>query len=485
MEKHLTKKTIIFLITALFVFSAPLWASSHDDTTTATIQKASKAFTNVAKQAMPTVVFIKVEQTVETAASPFQYNNPFDQFNDDMFRRFFGHRFPQMKPSKKYKRSGWGSGFIISKQGHILTNHHVVGEADKIDVRLKDGREFEAQVIGTDPKSDVALIKIKDDKNLPVLPLGDSESLEIGEWVMAIGNPFGLSHTLTVGVVSAKGRTSVGITDYEDFIQTDAAINPGNSGGPLINMRGEVVGINSAIFSKSGGYMGIGFAIPINMVKAIKEQLVAHGKVDRGYLGVAIQELTKELLDSFDLQKNTVGVLISQIDKESPAEKYGLKRGDVLIEMDGKSVKSVGHFRNMIALTTPGTDIDLKVIRKGREKTVKVELDSIAEAETEDLAKHDIMDRIGITVQNLNEELADQFGYQEMMEGVLISNVQQGSPAAFVGLRPGMLILEVNRESVKKVSELAKALIDSKKSKMVLFLVKGRNGARYVSFPIE
>jgi serine protease Do len=443
-----------------------------------------ESFTGVAKKVIPTVVFIKVEQTIEAAGTPFQYNNPFDLFEDDMFRRFFGQRFPQMGPQEKYKQTGWGSGFIISKEGHILTNHHVVGEADKIQVTLKDGREFEAKVIGTDPKSDVALIQIKGAENLPVLPMGDSETLEIGEWVMAVGNPFGLSHTLTVGVVSAKGRTSVGITDYEDFIQTDAAINPGNSGGPLINMRGEAVGINSAIFSKSGGYMGIGFAIPINMVKMIKEQLIAHGKVDRGYLGVGIQDLSRELVESFGLDEGTEGVLISQIYEDSPAQKHGLERGDVLIQMDGKPVKDVGHFRNMIAMTMPGTDIDLTVIRKGKQKTVKVKLGNLSEAKTEAPTQNDLMEKIGITVQNLNEDLASQFGYQEI-EGVLISGVKPGSPAAFAGLRPGMVILEANREGVQTVSDLVNALKASSTSKKVLLLVKGQHGTRYVGFTIE
>lgn len=443
-----------------------------------------ESFTGVAKKVLPTVVFIKVEQTIDAAGTPFQYNNPFDLFEDDIFRRFFGHRFPHMRPSEKYKQTGWGSGFIISKEGHILTNHHVVGEADKIEVTLKDGREFEAKVIGSDPKSDVALIQIKGANDLPVLPMGDSETLEIGEWVMAVGNPFGLSHTLTVGVVSAKGRTSIGITDYEDFIQTDAAINPGNSGGPLINMRGEAVGINSAIFSKSGGYMGIGFAIPINMVKMIKEQLIAHGEVYRGYLGVGIQDLSKELVESFGLDEGTEGVLISQVYDDSPAEKHGLNQGDVLIQMDGMPVKNVGHFRNMIAMTMPGTDIDLTVIRKGKQKTVKVKLGNISEAETEEPTQNDLMEKIGITVQNLNEDLANQFGYQEI-EGVLISGVKPGTPAAFAGLRPGMVIIEANQKGVQTVSDLVNALKASSSSKKVLLLVKGQHGTRYIGFSIE
>ena len=478
-----TNKSTTGMIIFLTLFFSLVWTPSFGSAL-ATASDTPGAFTGVAKKVIPTVVFIKVEQTIEAAGTPFQYNNPFDLFEDDMFRHFFGHRFPQMRPSEKYKQTGLGSGFIISKEGYILTNHHVVGEADKIVVTLKDGREFEAKVIGSDPKSDVALIQIKGAKDLPVLPLGDSESLEIGEWVMAVGNPFGLSHTLTVGVVSAKGRTSVGITDYEDFIQTDAAINPGNSGGPLINMRGEAVGINSAIFSKSGGYMGIGFAIPINMVKMIKEQLIAHGKVERGYLGVGIQDLSRELLESFGLDTDTKGVLISQVYEDSPAEKYDLKRGDVLIQMDGKPVKDVGHFRNMIAMTMPGTDINLTVIRKGKQKTVKVKLGNISEAKTEEPTQNDLMEKIGITVQNLNEDLANQFGYQEI-EGVLISGVKPGSPAAFAGLRPGMVILEANRENVQTVSDLVKALNVSSTSKKVLLLVKGRHGARYVGFSIE
>jgi serine protease Do len=463
------------------VFSM-LWVSHFNDALAYT--DTPKGFTGVAKKVMSTIVFINVEQTVEVAGNPFQYNNPFDLFGDDAFRRFFGHRYPQMRPSEKYKQTGLGSGFIISEDGYILTNHHVVGEADKITVTLKDGREFEAKLIGSDPKSDVALIQIKKANDLPSLPLGDSESLEIGEWVMAVGNPFGLSHTLTVGVVSAKGRSSVGITDYEDFIQTDAAINPGNSGGPLINMKGEAIGINSAIFSKSGGYMGIGFAIPINMVKIIKEQLIAHGKVDRGYLGVAPQDITKELRESFDLAKGLKGVLISQVFEDSPAKKYGIRRGDILIELDGKAINDVAHFRNMIALTLPGTDIKLTVIRKGARKLITVKLGSINDAKTDEPTQNDLMGKIGITVQNLNENLANQFGYEET-EGVLISAVDPRSPAAFAGISPGMLILEANRERIQNVSSLIKALEISKSSKRVLLLVAGRNGARYVGFSVE
>jgi serine protease Do len=339
------QKEVFVLITAILLL-CPLQApASKKVENEYSAWETSQSFKAVAKKAMPTVVFIKVEKKSQSgrAYGPLEFNNPFDLFNDEFFKRFFGHRSPHGQRPREYVQRGWGSGFIFSDEGYILTNHHVVGDADKIKVQLSDGREYDAKIVGSDPRSDVAIIKIEEAKDLPLLPLGDSDSLEVGEWVMAVGNPFGLSHTLTVGVVSAKGRTSVGITDYEDFIQTDAAINPGNSGGPLINLKGEAVGINSAIFSKSGGYMGIGFAIPINMVKEIKDQLITAGKVSRGYLGVAIQDITSELKETLDLT-SAEGVLIADVSKDSPAEKASLRRGDVVVEFDGQKVLNVGRF---------------------------------------------------------------------------------------------------------------------------------------------
>jgi serine protease Do len=328
--------------------------------------------------------------------SPFEFNNPFDLFNDEFFRRFFGPRLPERGQPRKYRQTGQGSGFIVSKDGYILTNHHVVGDADRITVTLSDGREFTAKTVGTDPKSDVAVIKIEAD-NLPILPLGDSDALEVGEWVMAVGNPFGLSHTITVGVVSAKGRSTVGITDYEDFIQTDAAINPGNSGGPLINLTGEVVGIITAIFSRSGGYMGIGFAIPVNMAKAIQKQLVETGKVIRGSLGVNVQNLSKELAESFGLD-STDGVLIAGVTKDSPADKAGLRRGDVIVEFNGRNIENVGQFRNLVALTIPGTKIKLVLIRGGKRSDLAVKLGRIPEGLIAGATKTDLMKKLGFSV---------------------------------------------------------------------------------------
>ena len=476
------KEMFVIAFSFLIVFFSPFFnifqAAELTDDDFEIMERTSKAFSRLAKRVIPTVVFIKVEQTVETGPglAPFQFNNPFELYGDDFFERFFGQRYPHMQQPRKHKQMGQGSGFIISKDGYILTNHHVVGGADKITVKLKDGREFDAKIVGTDPKSDVAIIKIKKNVELPVLPLGDSDALDVGEWVMAIGNPFGLSHTMTVGVVSAKGRTSVGITDYEDFIQTDAAINPGNSGGPLVNIKGEVIGINSAIFSKSGGYMGIGFAIPINMVKSIKNQLIADGNVTRGYLGVMIQDLTDELLKSFDLE-NIEGVLIADVTDDSPADKGGIKRGDVVVEFNGKKVENTGQFRNMVALVPPKTKVKMKVIRDGRQKTLNVKIGKQDPDMMPGVTQTGVMKKLGFSVQNLTKELANQFGYNNL-EGVLVSEVMRGSAAQFAGIKPGNLIMEVNRTSVSNTNDFLKEIKKAKQN--VLLLVRDGQYSRYV-----
>ncbi|MCK5913696.1 MAG: Do family serine endopeptidase, partial [Desulfuromusa sp.] len=339
------------------------------------LRETGKAFRSVAKQVGPAVVYIRVEKEIKQQGMA---DNPFGghPFGDEFFRRFFGQPPQQQGPHKKVpqrRESGQGSGFIISADGYIMTNNHVVGDADKVTVQLLDGREYTAKIIGTDPPTDVALIKIDADEKLPFLPLGNSDQLEVGDWVLAFGNPFGLSHTLTAGIVSAKGRSGIGLTDYENFIQTDAAINPGNSGGPLINLDGEVVGMNTAIFSRSGGYMGIGFAIPINMAQNIYQQLVKHGGVTRGRLGVLIQDLTKDLAESFDIDQR-VGILIAQVVGDSPAEKAGLKQGDVILKFNGNKVDKVAKFRNQIAMTRPGTDVEFLVLRDTKKKKIKAKI---------------------------------------------------------------------------------------------------------------
>jgi len=443
------------------------------------LKETGKAFATVAKQASPAVVFIKVEKTV-SAQGP----GPQLPFNDDLFRRFFGEPFPgprQNIPRQKRMVTGQGSGFIISEDGYILTNNHVVGEADKVLVKLLDGREFTAVIVGTDPPTDVAVIKI-DAANLPVLPMGDSDALEVGEWVLAVGNPFGLSHTLTAGIVSALGRSSIGITDYEDFIQTDAAINPGNSGGPMINLEGRVVGINTAIFSRSGGYMGIGFAIPVNMAKGIYEQLVEHGSVIRGFLGITIQDITPDLAKSFDLKDNK-GIIISEVMPDTPAEEAGLKQGDVIMELSGEPVEQVASFRNEVALITPDTRIKMKILRDGRKKTVTVQVGKKPSRETASTAQPEGMEKLGLTLKTLTRDTAGQYGLQGE-KGVLITSVAPGSIADSAGIKAGSIIQEVNRKPVNSVGEFEKAL-DKSANKHVLLLIKDDRGTRFIALKTE
>jgi len=361
-----------------------------------------------------------------------------------------------------------------------MTNNHVVEGADSIKVTLSDNRDFDAKVIGTDPQTDVALIKIADPENLPVLALGDSSALEAGEWVIAIGNPFGLSQTVTVGVVSATGRENVGINEYENFIQTDAAINPGNSGGPLINGRGEVVGINTALFSKTGGYMGIGFAIPINMAKSVEDQLQKSGKVTRGWLGVVIQNVTQDLADSFGL-KQAGGILISEVQKDSPASAAGLQQGDVILQLDGVKLKDVSDLRNRIALILPGRKAVLDIMRSGRDKKIQVTIGEQPAnfGKSGPVAGVDkALGKFGLTLQELTPELAKKFKYEED-SGLIISDVASGSAAEAAGLKPGQLVEEVNRVRVTSLEDLDNVLKQSDSDK-ILLRVRAGNYSTYV-----
>jgi len=449
-----------------------------------TLRQSGQAFRAVAKQVSPAVVFIKVEQTTE-GQDQQQYLSPFDgPFGDEFFRRFFGtppESHGQKHPPQKRHAQGQGSGFIISADGLIMTNNHVVADADKITVRLLDGREFEAKTIGTDPATDVAVIQIEA-KGLPYLKLGNSDQLEVGDWVLAVGNPFGLSHTLTAGIVSAKGRSGMGLSDYENFIQTDAAINPGNSGGPLVNLDGEVVGMNSAIFSRSGGYMGIGFAIPINMAKQIRDQLVEHGKVTRGQLGVYIQELTKDLADSFGLE-STQGALVSRVMEDSAAEKAGLKQGDIILRINGKPVGKVSDFRNQIAMTPPDTKVSLDILRDGKEQQVKVTIGTLATDKSGRPTDSESLEELGMKLQPLTPDLAERLGYQGE-SGALVANVDPDSPAARAGIERGDLIQEVNRSAVTSPEEV-RAEIKKGKGKPVLLLVRHGEATRYLALKPE
>jgi serine protease Do len=315
-------------------------------------------------------------------------------------------------------------------------------------------------------------------KNLPVVPLGDSDKLRIGEWVIAIGNPFGLAETVTVGVVSATGRSNVHIADYEDFIQTDAAINPGNSGGPLLNLDGEVIGINTAIFSQNGGYMGIGFAIPINMAKNIKEQLLKSGKVTRGQLGISIQEISKDLADSFDL-KSTKGILVADVLADSPAEKAGLKTGDVILKLNGDDITDLGAFRNKIAMTAPGTNVELLIMRDGNTKKINVKIGELNEVRTQMMGTSDIVHNLGLQVQDLTNETAQLYGIP-VDKGIVVTGVAAYSPAAMKGIKPGTVILSVNRNPIGSVLDFNKALKDASQKKKVLLLLKEDTYTRFV-----
>ncbi|NGX37907.1 MAG: Periplasmic pH-dependent serine endoprotease DegQ [Chlamydiae bacterium] len=464
------------IIAFLFVsiFSLTLCAASND--CACTPQQISKVFTSVAKEATPAVVYIKAEGVGDQDDLSEQFQSPgqSDPFGDDFFNRFFGS--PNRKAPKQ--SISQGSGFFVNSDGHILTNAHVVKGANKITVILNDGREMIAEIIGTDSSTDIAVIKV-DGKNFPFLTFGDSEEMEVGEWVMAIGSPFQLQASVTVGVISAKGRQNLRITDFEDFIQTDAAINPGNSGGPLVNLEAKVIGINTAIVSKSGGYMGIGFAIPSNMAKHIMNQIIDNGNVIRGFLGVSLQPIDQDMADAFGLEKPE-GALVAEVVKGSPADKAGLKQGDIITQYDNTPVKSIGSFRNEISMTKPGTKITLKVNRNGKYLTIPVTLTS----HSDDASAGGYIQKLGLDVEPLTPDLAKKLGYSQTEEGVVITKIKPGSAAAMAGMRPGFLILAINHKKVTTVEEFNKALEETKKNRL-LILAKQGNVTRFYSLKIE
>lgn len=394
---------------------------------------------------------------------------------DDFFDKFM----PKMPPKGEFKTKSLGSGVIVridDGTGYILTNNHVVADMDELKVTLSDKREFDAEIVGTDEQTDLAVIKIEGE-NLVAAKMGDSDILKQGQWAIAIGNPFGLNHTVSVGVVSAIGRSGVGIANYENFIQTDAAINPGNSGGPLLNIDGEVIGINTAIFTRSGGYQGIGFAIPVNMAKAVLRDLIDKGKVTRGWLGVAIQDMNTSLAEQFGVAV-TEGVLISDVQDDSPAKEAGFERGDILIEYDNKAMADVNQLRNIVAQTEVGIEIKVKVLRKGNETVLTVKIGE----QPSDLfasAKSSIGRDLGISVQNLTEELARSFGF-EGENGIVVSAVEPGSPAAQADVKEGDLIKEVNREKINNIKEFREALKSTEKGKDILLLLRRGMHTRFV-----
>ena len=445
----------------------------------ADLRGLNKTFVEISQDASDAVVFIQAEARMPRNVRQMQPGAP----QDELFRRFFG---PQVQPRRapqpqlpggpdEIRPIGQGTGFIISEDGYIVTNHHVVGEADQVRVTMTDGNEYLAEVIGSDDKTEVALIKI-DASGLPTVKMGDSDSLQVGEWALAIGNPFGLSHTVTAGIISATGRGEVGITDYADFIQTDAAINPGNSGGPLLNIEGEVIGLNTAIYSRNGGYMGIGFAVPVNMVSHIVDQLRTDGKITRGFLGISIQNMGPELAEWFKTE-NGRGVIVANIAEDSPAAKGGLLRDDIIVELDGQVVDEVGSFRSRIATTSPGEKVKLGIVRKGERLTKDIEVGSM----DSDFAQAMISPAglYGMELEDLTPELADRLGFV-FEEGVVISGIENDSVAQRAGLVPGTVILEVNRQRISSVEQFKEALQQADSSEPVLLLVQVRDRMRYL-----
>jgi len=438
-----------------------------------------QGFVAVAKAATPAIVNISTTRVVKNPSG-----SPMTPFSEDpFFRQFFGDEFyKQFEVPRERREQSLGSGVIVDPNGLIVTNNHVVAKADEIKVLLGDKREFKGKVVGTDPKTDVAVVKINA-KDLPTIPWGDSDKLQVGEYVLAIGNPFGLNQTVTMGIVSAVGRANVGIAEYEDFIQTDAAINPGNSGGALVNARGELIGINTAIFSQSGGYMGVGFAVPSDMVKSVMESLVKSGKVVRGWLGVSIQEVSPELAKQFALPEAR-GAVVTDVLESSPAAKAGLQQGDVIVSIDGTPVENTGMLRNRVAQTPIGKKVKVGVIRDKKEKELEVLIaeqpKEIARGQEESPGTPDeeVSTALsGIEVRDLSPNLVQRYGLSKSDKGVVITQVEQGSAAADSGLREGDLVVEINRQAVKSVKDYDRLAAKVGKQDTVLLLVnrQGRN----------
>jgi serine protease Do len=435
---------------------------------------APPSFTHLAKQASPSVVNIS---TVKVVKGRGQFPMPFG--SDDPFRDFFERFFRDQIP-KDFRQQSLGTGFVIDKEGYILTNNHVVEKADEIKVKLADDEEFMAKIIGRDPKTDLALIKIEADKDFIPLTLGDSDKLEVGEWVVAIGNPFGLGNTVTAGIVSAKYR-QIGAGAYDNFIQTDASINPGNSGGPLLNTDAEVIGINSAIYSQTGGNIGIGFAIPINMAKDLLPQL-KEGKVIRGWLGVMIQKITPELKDKLDL-KDEKGALVADVTKDGPADKAGIQRGDVIVSFDGREIKEMSDLPYVVASTPVGKTVTVEVIRKGDRKTFQVKIGELKD-EKKAVVVSEAKPQLGMSVEEITPELAKNFGLTETT-GVVVVQVEEGTPAAEAGLRAGDVILEIDQDPVENIRRFNQKLETFEKGDTILFLVKRQGATLFLTLKVE
>jgi serine protease Do len=442
------------------------------------IRQLSKESAAIAKKATPAVVSIRSQFTSKHSSRSDDWDEQqMNPYQDEFWQRFFGMPLP--KPERKSPKTGLGSGFFISADGFLLTNNHVIENAEQITVVLNNEEEYIAKVIGTDPNTDIALLKVEA-KDLPFLVLGNSDELEVGEWVMAIGNSLGLQATCTTGVVSANERADVGIAPVESFIQTDAAINRGNSGGCLLNIDGEAIGMNTAIASSTGGYMGIGFAIPSNLIKPIVEQLRTTGHVVRGYLGVSLQKIDAKLAQSFGLERSE-GALISEVVKDSPADKAGLKSGDVVLKVNSKPITIAGKLRNIIAFMKPGEPVTLTIMRNKKEMQIKAIVGTHPETE---LAASDVQSKLGFMVQDLTADLAQQMGY-ESEKGVLIRYVDPESHAHELGLKRGQLILSVNQIPVSNADEFYKLVQQNASNKRILLQLRAGQVVRYITIDLH
>ncbi|MBI4710808.1 MAG: DegQ family serine endoprotease [Nitrospirae bacterium] len=444
------------------------------------LARESAAFSDIVKSLGPAVVNISSTKTIRRNVPlprMFDFDSPFNDF------------FEPFRVPKKWKEQSLGSGVIVSSDGYIITNYHVIEKADEIKVTLFDKKDYTGKVIGSDPKSDIAVLSISA-KDLPAIKWGDSEKISVGEFVLAFGNPFSLSNTVTMGIVSAVGRANVGIADYENFIQTDAAINPGNSGGPLVNIKGEMIGVNTAIFSRTGGYQGIGFAVPSNMAKSVMTQLIREGKVTRGWLGITIQNFTPELAREFGLGK-AAGALVTDIMKGSPAEKAGLRRGDIILELNDREIKNVETLRNTIAQSSVGSRIKLTVMRDGKELTFNAtitefpqDLAQVVPKESEEKYSYQENAVAGFSVVNLTPEIAKQLGLSKDDKGVVIIKVEPYTAAEDAGLRKGDIIQEINKKGIRNIYDFNDVVGKVKKGDTLLLYINRSGNKLYITLKV-
>ncbi len=451
---------------------------------------APETFADLAEELLPKVVNISTTTVVEGRELPGLPQLPPGSPFEDFFREFFERNHPE-QPQRQHKATSLGSGFVVSKDGYVVTNNHVIQDADEITVILHDETRLPAELIGRDPKTDLAVLKVEPEGKLSATKFGDSDDSRVGDWVVAIGNPFGLGGTVTAGIISARGR-DINAGPYDDFIQTDASINRGNSGGPMFNIDGEVIGINTAIFSPSGGSVGIGFAIPSNVAKPVIDQLIKHGEVKRGWLGVHIQEVTEEIAETLGMDKAT-GALVANVIPDGPAAASDIQPGDVVLTFNKQDVSEMRRLPKIVADTEVGKEVDVVVWRNGKKVTIKVivgELDEdVIAAATGDESSPDeeiAIDELGITVTALTDQVRERFELDEGAKGVMVIAVDDGSAAEEKGIRPGDLIVEVSQEEVSEPGQIVERIEEARKAgrKSVLFLVEGQAGLRFVALRI-